>query len=331
MSFFDKFKKPDTVYSQPPVLIGSSTKRRGFEWYRALINYERVQELTKNHKGKVAVLDDTATTTNNYLQGKIDMIYEFTNEGGVSGFHGHHVSGIITSNKHGLFKNTSLGMFKVLSSRNGLGVGRWITSGIEAAQIEGYEVINASLGSDKNDAKIESAVKIFCANPKRFFVCASGNDASATDYPAALSAKIDGVISVGAVEYHNNQWEIATFSSFGAVTVAAAGVDILSTFPDNKEEYLSGTSMATPFISGLIAASKAIYPEFNHNTFKEILSKCVTHLAIADTHQGKGVVKIVEFLEAVTALKNGEAIPEIITNNPPIKKERCSILKKIFK
>lgn len=310
------FKSPDIVYSQPPVIVGSSSKHEGFEWYRDFIDYQKVHELTKNSKGKLAVLDDTANHSNDYLQGQIDMVYEFTNEGGTSGFHGHHVAGIVASKKHGLFRNSGIGLFKVLSARNGLGVSRWIASGIEAAQIEGYEVINASLGADRLDPKIDKAVRNFCADKKRFFVCASGNDASQTDYPAALSKDVQGVISVGAVEYAHNEYKIATFSSFGKVTVVAAGVDILSTFPNNKEEYLSGTSMATPFISGMIAAAKAIYPEFTQDTFLQIIQKCALQLPKTTyAYQGYGFVKIVDFLEMVSLLAQGQKITAI---EPPL-------------
>ncbi len=321
------FSPPDIVYSQPPVLIGSSSKKDGFEWYRDFIDYEKVEELTKNNKGRLAVLDDTAKTSNSFLVGKVDTVYEFTNEGGTSGFHGHHVAGIVVSNKHGLFKNTSIGLFKVLSSRNGLGASRWIAAGIEAAQIEGYEVINASLGADRLDPRIDVAVRNFCSDNKRFFVCASGNDASQTDYPAALSKKVAGVISVGAVEKIYNEYKIATFSSFGSVTVVAAGVDILSTFPEDKEEFLSGTSMATPFIAGLLSASKAIYPEFNQDTFFQVIESCVVKLEGAtSSYQGHGLVKIVDFLEAVTKLAKGEKLENL---SIPPKTEKMSFLKKL--
>ncbi len=311
----DLLPTKEVVYGQPPVLVGKSSPHEGFEWYRDFIDYNKVKELTANVIGKVAILDDTAQPTNDYIAGNIDTIYEFTNENGVSGFHGHHVTGIVASKKHGLFPNNRIGLFKVLSARNGLGVTRWIVSGIESAQIEGYEVINASLGADRIDNKITAAVTEYVSDIKRFFVCASGNDAAKTDYPAALSKELPGVISVGAVEHDKNEFKIATFSSFGAVTVVAAGVDVLSTFPNNKEEYLSGTSMATPFIAGMIAAAKAIYPAFTQHTFYQVISRCSIRLSNAEvTHQGYGFVKVVDFLEAVTDLSRGIPLDAIQTN-----------------
>ena len=306
----DFFKKPEVVYGHPPVISGSLTaKKTGFQWYESLIDYQAVESLISGYEGRVAVLDDTAKHSNKHLQGVVEMVYEFTGESGVSGFHGHHVSGIIASKKHGLFKNIKVGMFKVLSSQTGKGTSAWIKYGIEAAQIEGYQVINASLGSSINDKAIEGAIKNFVADPTRFFVAATGNSNKPSDYPAALSKNLQGVISVGALEEYRNEFRIATFSSYGAVTLVAPGVDILSTFPDNSEEYLSGTSMATPFIAGLIAASKAIYPQFTHKDFHNTLDICVQKLPEQlPEKQGKGVVKFVDFLREVHNLKNNVQI-----------------------
>ena len=300
------FKKPDTVYTLPPVMTGSQNyKRTGLDWYRELIDYDRVAELTKDYAGSVAVLDDTAKISNLNLIGKVEKIYEHTNEKGESGFHGHHVSGIVTSKKHGLFPTVKIGLFKVLSAKDGRGLGKWIVDGIQGAREEGYEVINASLGSNTNDPRIEAEVRRFIYDPKRFFVCASGNDSADTDYPAALSKTIAGVISVGAVEYHKNEYRIAVFSSSGAVTICAPGVDIMSTLPNDKEDYLTGTSMATPFISGLIAICKGIYPAFDHTTFDFVVRSCTQKVHEDILHQGYGLVNIVNFIEKVIEIAGG--------------------------
>ena len=304
IKMFNFFKSPDVEFENPPCITGSlKAHLTSDDWYTQMIDYNKVQTLTEGFSGRIAVLDDTALHSNRYLDGVIEMVYEFTEEKGSSGYHGHHVSGIIASKKHGLFKNNKIGLFKVLSSVNGKGIGRWISAGIDAALAEKYEVINASMGSGINDPKISASVKNFVSNNKRFFVTASGNSARATDYPAALSAIMPGVISVGAVDYVNNKYQIAAFSSFGAVTLVTAGVDILSTFPDHKEEYLSGTSMATPFIAGLIASAKEIYPPFTHDDFHAVAVKCAQKIDNTSvTHQGYGVVDMADFLTEVHKL-----------------------------
>jgi subtilisin len=78
-------------------------------------------------------------------------------------------------------------------------------------------------------------------------VAASGNENSHTGWPAAY----DEVIAVAAVDQTFGR---ANFSNFGPeVDVAAPGVDILSTYKNGQYAKLSGTSMATPMVSGVIA------------------------------------------------------------------------------
>ena len=86
---------------------------------------------------------------------------------------------------------------------------------------------------------------------QQYAVCRCGNNGSNTDsapfYPASYNAP--NVVAVAATD---NRDQIASFSNFGATSVdlGAPGVNVLSTTIGNTYSFFSGTSMATPHVSG---------------------------------------------------------------------------------
>jgi subtilisin family serine protease len=68
----------------------------------------------------------------------------------------------------------------------------------------------------------------------------------------------------------NNEDRLASFSNFGAssVDLAAPGVDIMSTLPGNRYGSFSGTSMATPHVTGVAALIKSQRPPLSDGQLK---------------------------------------------------------------
>jgi len=109
------------------------------------------------------------------------------------------------------------------------------------------------------------------------FVAAAGNDNLDNDfevvpfYPA--SHDLDNVIAVASI---TSTGELSDFSNYGptSVDIGAPGSDIWSTLPENGYGYLSGTSMATPHVTGAVALYKARNPTATATQIKEaILAK----------------------------------------------------------
>jgi subtilisin family serine protease len=108
------------------------------------------------------------------------------------------------------------------------------------------------------------------------FVAAAGNSSANNDtnphYPSSYAHDI--VLAVAATD-HNDQ--LASFSCYGAtsVDVAAPGVDILSSVPGNQYDSYSGTSMATPHVSGVAALVKSVYPDATSQQIKDRIMNTV--------------------------------------------------------
>jgi subtilisin family serine protease len=104
------------------------------------------------------------------------------------------------------------------------------------------------------------------------FIAAAGNSGLDNDitpfYPASYEA--DNIISVLAYNRANQR---SSFSNFGAlsVDVGAPGEDVLSTLPGNSYGLLSGTSMATPHITGLVGLLKAQDPDRTGRQIKNLI------------------------------------------------------------
>lgn len=180
--------------------------------------------------------------------------------------HGTHCSGTIAGKKYGIAKKADVAAVKVLRS-NGSGSMSDVIKGVEyAAQShlkdsktkKNYKgaTANMSLGGGKSpslDIAVNAAVKAGL-----HFAVAAGNDnADACDYSPASA---ENAVTVGASSLGDDR---AYFSNYGkCVDIFGPGVNILSTYigSDRAVATLSGTSMASPHICGLLTYYLSLQP-----------------------------------------------------------------------
>ena len=189
--------------------------------------------------------------------------------------HGTHVSGTI-----GAVGNNAIGVagvnwqVKIMPLKAFNEYGEGVTSdailAIEYANANGASIISNSWGGDLYDQGLKDVID---ASPA-VVVCAAGNSASNIDdinnnvYPAGYSSV--NIISVAATD---NKDLLASFSNFGmsSVDFAAPGTNIWSTNLDGNYTWKSGTSMATPHVSGVAALVKAVNPRLSALQIKNII------------------------------------------------------------
>lgn len=132
-------------------------------------------------------------------------------------------------------------------------------------QYHGIDIVavNASYGSSSSSTAEYNAI-LRLRNLGILFMAAAGNDSANNDTTDSFPANfaLDNIISVAAIDISGN---LASFSNYGVskVHIAAPGDGIVSTIPGNRYASYSGTSMATPHVTGAAGLLKAAHPEYS--------------------------------------------------------------------
>jgi len=242
---------------------------------------------------RIAVLDTGVNRNHTDLTKRVEQCKDYTtlyiSETTCADRNGHgtHVAGTALadggngSGIYGVAPGASLWAYKVLNDR-GSGYSDDIAAAIRRAADEGKRlgvkvVISMSLGSSANNSLISSAVSYAYSNGALVVAAAgnSGPNPGTIGYPGALTQ----AIAVAALEnrQENGTYRVADFSSRGFsstagdyviqqgdVEISAPGAAILSTWYNGGYNTISGTSMATPHVSGLAAKIWASNPSMTN-------------------------------------------------------------------
>ncbi len=207
--------------------------------------------------------------------------------------HGSHVSGTIaavTNNGVGVAGvnwNAKIMPLKFLGASGSGSTSGAIDATVYAAD-NGARVINASFGGGGSSSAMRDAI-IYAGSKGAVFVAAAGNSGQNIDvtpsYPA--SYHLPNEIVVAAIDIRGG---LAGFSNYGATTVdlGAPGVGILSTTPNNTYSSYSGTSMAAPHVSGVVALVAGL-PQFQNLSATELAQKVISTTKPLPSLAGKTV------------------------------------------
>ncbi len=198
--------------------------------------------------------------------------------------HGTHVAGIIVGTSLNIFENpiTETAKMRIMPLKfldaNGSGTTSNAIRAIYYAVNNGARVINNSWGGSSYSRSLHEALTFAYSN-RIFIATAAGNNSKNNDNVAMYPANYDvpSNLSVAATTDYDY---MASFSNYGAraVHLGSPGVLILSTLPSNRFGTMSGTSMATPFVSGMAALAMREAPFLTGYQIKDIMMSKATNV-----------------------------------------------------
>ncbi|UJW59224.1 S8 family peptidase [Bacillus sp. A116_S68] len=270
---------------------------QSIEWGINQINAPKAWESSYTGKGiKVAVLDTGISNHSDLSLAGGVAITEYTSSYSDDNGHGTHVAGIIGAKNNdfgiiGVSPDVELYAVKVLDEK---GKGRLsdVIAGVEWSIENNMDLINLSLGTPADSQLFNNAVdKAY--NEGILVVAAAGNEglADGSGDTVEFPAKYESAIAVSATDSTNTR---GSFSATGpTVEIAAPGVSIRSTLGTNEYTTKSGTSMAAPHVTGVLALLMEAEPSYTAVQLREHLQQTSIDIGPAgrDPHFGYGLVQ----------------------------------------
>ncbi len=303
-------------FNLPPVMVHRTmtksdakamvaTEGDKISWAKKLLHIVPIWFKFRGKGVRVAVLDTGVDTDHPDLAAAIVGTADFTGDGVEDqNGHGTHCAGIIAARLNdfgfvGVAPEADLLIGKVLNNE-GSGQIDWIVNGINWAVEQKADIISMSLGGFGSAAEIFVAIHQALAKGSHV-ICAAGNSGSLYQNSIGYPGRYGSVITVASHDWNGN---VSGFSSRGGeIDFLAPGSEIFSTYLDGGFNFLSGTSMATPFVAGLAALVIDKHkqtpdnetPINNNEDLKEHLLRMATHPGYHDNARGYGVLQPFQF------------------------------------
>lgn len=226
-------------------------------WNLRSIGAYKAQQISGGEDIKIGIIDTGIDYDHSQLRDffKNNKGYDFV-EGNKDPWdqegHGTHVAGTACSLDYGVSNGSTLYAIRVLDEE-GVGFESDVIAGIEWCIKNDINVANLSLGSPSASLAFEK-ICLAAYNNGLLLVAAAGNEGYGPSYPAAFD---ESVIAVAAVDESGNH---AGFSNIWETNdISAPGVGILSCYPGGGYRLLSGTSMATPHVTGAVSLALSMF------------------------------------------------------------------------
>jgi subtilisin family serine protease len=296
----------DVFVDVPARVTSSNDPRRSLQWNLDDLNVDLLPDGTDDGSGEIVAVVDTGVRYDHPdLRGRVDCAIGADFSAGTtrSGTgckdpygHGTHVAGIISAISDNGAGVAGLSAATIMPVRvldaNGNGMASNIIAGLYWAADHGADVINLSLGSDFTHA-YDVAIR-YALDKDIVVVVASGNNRGEGNLPQS-PATYPGVFSVAATDELGLS---APFSYSGPTNLISAPGDlVLSTIPTGYE-YASGTSMAAPHVSAIVARYRAIHPTATIDDIRTAIQTTAIDLQESgfDNDTGYGLIDALELL-----------------------------------
>lgn len=290
-------------------LHGDLSTTQVIPWGISRVQAPQVWETTEGASVKVGIVDTGIDGRHPDLQGNIkggvntvNNTSPFIDENG----HGTHVAGTIAALNNtfgvvGVTPKVELYALKCFSP-DGTASLTDIAQAIDWAIDNDIKVLNMSFGSREGSQVLHRAIKA-ALDAGVIMVASSGNTSETLDFPG----RYPEVLAIGALDRNNR---VAKFSNYGkTLNYVEPGVDILSTWPVSPGyNTLSGTSMATPHLTGICALILSQAPNVTPLQIKRILDRASQRLpGISVTKQGRGIVTATRVMSELSKVRKSSS------------------------
>lgn len=253
------------IYANDPEI----NKLWGFESMQVEALYTLIEQnkLRPIKKAKIAIIDTGVDALHE------DIVDNFVSTGARHNRddqgHGTHCAGIaaaVSNNRKGIASLAPDNRFVSVTSvkvfgKFGSTTQQKIIEGMLLAVDNGADILSMSLGgpsTGKAQRAYRQAVK-YAQRKGAIVVVAAGNEN--TDAAKRVPASVEGVITVAAIDKQLDKAAFSNQVSKVKMGISAPGVQIYSSIPGNKYAFFNGTSMATPYVAGLLGLMKSMQPK----------------------------------------------------------------------